>query len=197
MSTGENIKYYRKKKGLTQKKLAELTGIAEITIRQYEAGKYEPKPLNLIKIKNALGVELNQLSEIDLDIYNIAPDHNSYDNSASELRALMSNLNVDELTEGFHLKLKEQLEKHDMQVKSLKYSLVNLVLNLQQDLDNNENTKEIAESYKAKIQSLKAIMNYLQLQENFLKLNHEGQSKVMENIELISKIPEYTNRDKQ
>lgn len=61
MNVGENIRYYRKKRGLTQKKLAEITGIAEITIRQYESGKYEPKRENLYKIRQALNINLNQL----------------------------------------------------------------------------------------------------------------------------------------
>lgn len=57
MAIGEYIKFYRKKLKLTQKKLSEITGIAEITIRQYEAGKYEPKNENLYKLANALGVK--------------------------------------------------------------------------------------------------------------------------------------------
>lgn len=73
MSIGENIRYYRKKKGLTQKKLAELTGLAEITIRQYESCKYEPKTENLLKIRKALDVNINQLygtmEDIDLIDY--------------------------------------------------------------------------------------------------------------------------------
>ncbi len=67
MSVGENIKYYRKQKGLTQKKLAELTGIAEITIRQYESGKYEPKTENLYKIRKHLDVNIHQLLDNDPD----------------------------------------------------------------------------------------------------------------------------------
>lgn len=63
MNVGENIKKSRKKKGLTQKKLAELTGIAEITIRQYESGKYEPKRENLRKISEAL--DLKQYDLLD------------------------------------------------------------------------------------------------------------------------------------
>ena len=40
MTVGQKIKMLRKEKGITQKELAEITRIAEITIRQYEAGKY-------------------------------------------------------------------------------------------------------------------------------------------------------------
>ena len=45
----ENIRTLRKEKGLTQKVLGEKSGIAEITIRQYEAGKYIPKYDNALK----------------------------------------------------------------------------------------------------------------------------------------------------
>ena len=58
MSIGKNIKAIRKEKGLTQKKLAELSGIAEITIRQYEAEKYRPKVEQLDKLAAALDVSL-------------------------------------------------------------------------------------------------------------------------------------------
>lgn len=61
MTIGQNIKTIRKEKKITQAKLAEMTGIAEITIRQYEAGKYEPRLENVIKISNALGVTPNQI----------------------------------------------------------------------------------------------------------------------------------------
>ena len=40
---GENIKKFRKAKGMTQKELANKCGMAEITIRQYETGKREPR----------------------------------------------------------------------------------------------------------------------------------------------------------
>lgn len=40
MSIGENIRNLRKKAGLTQRKLAEKVGVNEVTIRSYEAEKY-------------------------------------------------------------------------------------------------------------------------------------------------------------
>ena len=48
-SIGENIRYYRKEKGYTQKQLSELSGLALITIQQYESGNVRPK---LISSKN-------------------------------------------------------------------------------------------------------------------------------------------------
>lgn len=56
MTIGKTIRSIRKEKGITQKKLAELSGIAEITIRQYEADKYKPKIEQVKKIAAALNV---------------------------------------------------------------------------------------------------------------------------------------------
>ena len=65
ISFGEQIKKYRKKRNLTQKKLAELTGLNEVTIRCYELGKYQPKRDNMLKICKALDMpnEYNIFSE--------------------------------------------------------------------------------------------------------------------------------------
>ena len=64
---GEKIKSYRLLKNMTQKKLSELTGIHEVTIRQYEANKYSPKMINLEKIATALDVSPSDLIGITED----------------------------------------------------------------------------------------------------------------------------------
>ena len=56
MAINENIKRFRKERGLTQKKLSELCGIAEPTIRRYEAGTLNPKIETVEKIAVALGI---------------------------------------------------------------------------------------------------------------------------------------------
>lgn len=61
MNTGEKIKAERIKAGYTQKKLADLSGVAEITIRQYESGKREPRNEQLIKIAQTLNVNFYDL----------------------------------------------------------------------------------------------------------------------------------------
>lgn len=61
MNTAEKLRFYRKEKYFTQKKLSELTGIAEITIRQYESGKFNPKLDKLLQIANALDINVNCL----------------------------------------------------------------------------------------------------------------------------------------
>lgn len=65
---GKKIKEIRKNKHITQKKLSELTGIAEITIRQYEAGKYAPKFDKVRLIAKALNVTIDTLLDSTDDV---------------------------------------------------------------------------------------------------------------------------------
>lgn len=68
MSSGEKIRYYRKQQGLSQKALGELAGgIHEVTIRKYETGRRNPKPEQLKKIANALGISVFLLLDIDIE----------------------------------------------------------------------------------------------------------------------------------
>lgn len=61
MTIGERIKQARKLKGLTQKQLGELSETSEITVRQYELGKRQPRLEQLQRISTALGVEITEL----------------------------------------------------------------------------------------------------------------------------------------
>ena len=62
---GEKIKYCRKQIGITQDKLAELTGIHPVSVRKYETNKMQPQPPQLEKIAAALGVSYNALNGSD------------------------------------------------------------------------------------------------------------------------------------
>ncbi len=55
MTVGENIKRLRKERGLTQKQLGEMCGIAESNIRKYESDKQNAKIETIEKIAQALG----------------------------------------------------------------------------------------------------------------------------------------------
>lgn len=59
--TGDMIRKYRTEKGLTQKKLGELCGIADSNIRKYESGNQNPKIEMLQKIADALDIPVNRL----------------------------------------------------------------------------------------------------------------------------------------
>ncbi len=57
----EYIKSIRKRKGLTQKQLGELSGINPAQIRRYESGKGNPKIESLSKIARALNVPIDAI----------------------------------------------------------------------------------------------------------------------------------------
>lgn len=62
---GNNIKAYRKEKGLTQEQLGELVGLSENTIRRYELGQRKPNIDILKRISDALEVPLVNLLDKD------------------------------------------------------------------------------------------------------------------------------------
>ena len=58
MTIGTNIKYFRKERGLTQKQLADMLGVAPNTIAQYELGVSQPKLDQLQRIAESLHVSV-------------------------------------------------------------------------------------------------------------------------------------------
>jgi len=61
MKIGNNIKLYRKKKGLTQKQLAEKIGTTDSAITRYESNSREPSIEIITKIAKALNISINEL----------------------------------------------------------------------------------------------------------------------------------------
>ena len=66
MPTGTKIKEIRKQKGLTQKQLGDLCGIADSNIRKYENGKQNPKIETLQKIADALETPITEFTDMPL-----------------------------------------------------------------------------------------------------------------------------------
>lgn len=62
----DNIKYLRKKLGLSQEKLAEILGLNRGNIASYEKGSAEPRIENLLKMMQVFKVEVKDLVEKDL-----------------------------------------------------------------------------------------------------------------------------------
>lgn len=133
MAIGENIKHFRKQAGLTQKELAKKIGCAEITIRQYETGKREPRQDQQFLICEALGIPPIALITGELD------------------------------------------ERNNHSFLSGAYDLLDA---LEETGGNIEEAKEIA-------------MLKIKLEHNFLLLNSLGKNKAVEQIELLTRIPEY------
>ena len=85
MTIGEKIKCIRREKGLTQKKLGELCGIAESNIRKYENGKQNPKIETVRKIAYALNVPITELIFTDEFLIPIVEDNQLDNNSFKDL----------------------------------------------------------------------------------------------------------------
>ena len=54
----ETLKEFRRQKGLSQKDLADISGVGQDTISGIESGRHEPRPSTLRKLAEALDVEV-------------------------------------------------------------------------------------------------------------------------------------------
>ena len=68
MTIGEKIKYFRKRIGITQAKLAELSGIHPVSIRKYEINKMVPQAAQIDRLAEALGVSSFALAGFENNI---------------------------------------------------------------------------------------------------------------------------------
>ena len=64
---GQKIRFYRVHRHMTQKQLGQAAGIIEETIRKYEIGQRNPKPDQIKRIAEALGVTPYALSGFDIE----------------------------------------------------------------------------------------------------------------------------------
>ena len=102
MLIGDNIRRFRKERGITQKKLGELCGIAEPNIRKYENGKQNPKLETIEKIASALGVtafDLMGIEYFDLKNPDAGRQYAEYDGFQKYLQSM-----------GFSIKEKQESE---------------------------------------------------------------------------------------
>lgn len=67
MTVGEKIRYFRTIQKLSQKELAQMSGMSEPALRNYELGNRKPSEKNLKRIAEALGVNVYAISAPCLD----------------------------------------------------------------------------------------------------------------------------------
>jgi len=67
LTVGDKIRLYRTNRGISQVKLAELSGINVGTIRKYELGLRNPKPDQLSKIASALGLNVSVFFDFNVE----------------------------------------------------------------------------------------------------------------------------------
>jgi DNA-binding XRE family transcriptional regulator len=59
-----HLKEWREKRGLTVRKLGELSGVHYVSIVKLETGKLDPQLSTVLKLCKALGITLNQLVDV-------------------------------------------------------------------------------------------------------------------------------------
>lgn len=92
MSVGANIKRIRMEKGLTQKQLGDLCGMADSAIRRYESDKVNPKRETIKKIANALQVSYYDLDSEELPLLSIMQAKNLSDEMIAKRQRLIETL---------------------------------------------------------------------------------------------------------
>ena len=58
----QNLAFYRAKKGLTQRQLADLAGLSWSQISRYESGAVKPRLSALMRLADALGISTDKLA---------------------------------------------------------------------------------------------------------------------------------------
>ena len=69
LTIGDRIKYFRKRRGITQAQLAAMSEIHPVSIRKYETNKMQPQQEQIEKISNALCLNSGALTGLDEKIH--------------------------------------------------------------------------------------------------------------------------------
>lgn len=161
---GDRLKAERTKRGLTQSAMAEILGITRSAYSLYESGRREPNVTTLKNIANTLNVTLDDLlgeSLLESELSDTIKQQDIIIDKLSDAN------NTKEDTQKLITTLKELIEREDF---------------LDEKSDFLVQQKRLINSYqKNKKKILKA----------FDLLNLTGQDKAIEQVELLTKIPEY------
>ena len=78
----DKLQVVRKGKKISQKKLAEMTGLSIGTIQGYEQGKFSPKKESLERIYSALDIQSDDLKYLDMEKKKMKIDEGSINHNA-------------------------------------------------------------------------------------------------------------------
>lgn len=183
LTIGERIRQARNEKGLTQKQLGSISGTSEITIRQYELGKRQPRIEQLQRIADALNISAYDLIDSGFGALDaVMPsnwqgvnlDHAKVDSKF--LSVLLSNLTKLDRNTAVYLR-----SRNAIFALAESSGLADMALSF------------ITEHEKLSDQSTNYFPNFQKLIEAFSQLNNEGQEKAVSYTEDI--LPRYRRQD--
>lgn len=92
MNIGERFKYYREKVKLTQKEAAELLGVKNYQLANYETNRTEPNIQTLINMSSIYKVTIDEL--LNNKVQNKSSTHSEdYNNLLLEINEFVKNIN--------------------------------------------------------------------------------------------------------
>ena len=103
----ENLKMYRKEKGITQIRLSIEAGVSQETISAYESGKALPSADTLIKLSNYLNVSIDFLLDLTS---NPNKNYDVENNEDNEFLSLYKSLNKEQREDILkYMKIRKQM----------------------------------------------------------------------------------------
>lgn len=201
MTVGEKIKMVRNEKGLSQQKLADLTGLARITIAQYETNKYQPSTANLKKIANILSVPEVCLSKDCYDSSDLQKLNSSKLSIGERIRVLRiwNGMTKEIFAEKFSSAYRFEKSTHFYALmESLEKPNVNISVDFAQKLSRFFNIPVyILDSLNVNDGSINTDLKPDEciIINAYRKFNSNGKAKINEIIEDLSDLEKYTEPD--
>lgn len=192
MNIGEEIKKIRKEAGLSQKELGERLKVSQAMIAQYENGKRIPKVGTIQKIADALGVPEYELRGLDGSIrINPNPEREKLDDEAQKI--LIKIATDEKITKEESQKVSDYIKRKQGDYDNLSKSIKNFVNIISEYLKHNtQMPDEIVQNLKENLQKLTDLTPTMP--DFYENLNDIGRKKAAEQIDMLTKIPEYQKK---
>lgn len=186
----EQIREARLQAGLTQREVSERTGIAEATLRSYEAGRLNPKYETIKNIADAIGVPALKILDPDMyeqHISDLEEHLRKINQSLSSVETVLeTGENIGVMGESAWIAARDTLREIQKQV--------NLQL-VGARIENNAFKVEQATSSDKRRSVKRTHAERLFLA--FGKLNAKGQKEAVKRVEELGKLPDYAATDKR
>ena len=172
--SARNIKNYRKRKGLTQEALANKVGVSLMSIRRYETKgvqNREPSADLFDKIADVLGTTSDVLrgKESDYEFKDTVSDMDKNKKIRTLIGAMKNSYpNQEEATKKLEQLIYQIIENHESQ--------------------NEKNNQTRNPDFEKKASKIITLLS---------QLNDSGQNKAIEQVELLTKLPEFSKNDNQ
>ncbi len=190
MSIAENIKHLRKQKKMTQKQLAEKSGLAVITIQQYEAGKYNPKPDAVMKLCVGLNCKITDIIDDETQKYYRMFDNLKETENIPQYTDSDSDNNIHKYDGSIRVDMSSPLK-----AKEIKQKIENgedISEEERQWYEDYNSPERFKEGFQRLGNSLREIAHILK--PLYEQLNEKGTEKAIEYTKDLTKIPEYQRK---